>query len=177
MPCSSQFAARLATASVIAVAAILSPTTSIANPPISLPKPTISVPKPAVNAATTKPAAVTPPLAQQAATLSRQEHEYISVNSLKQFEQIAARLGTSVQGAIVLNKEFGPGPGDPTRIVEKNIHKSPSSAAYCKNGVVANYGINPGVSPGGVVMNPNGMVSGPYTGPAGSIGGWVYTCA
>jgi hypothetical protein len=124
-----------------------------------------------------KAAPVTPSLAQQAAALSRQEHEYISVNSLKQFEQIAARLGTSVQGAIVLNKEFGPGPGDPTKIVEKNIHKSPSSAAYCKNGVVATYGINPSVSPGGVVMNPNGMVSGPYTGPAGSIGGWVYTCA
>jgi len=175
MPCTSQFSARLAAASVIAVAAILSPTTSIAKPPISVPRPAISVP--AVKVATTKPAAVTPSLAQQAATLSIQEHEYISVNSLKQFEQIAARLGTSVQGAIVLNKEFGPGPGDPTKIVEKNIHKSPSSAAYCKNGVVANFGINPGISPGGVVMNPNGMVSGPYTGPAGQIGGWVYTCA
>ena len=177
MPCTSQFSARLATASVIAVAAILSPTTSILagtvpKPTINLPRPTISVSQPVVKAAP-----VTPSLAQQAAALSRQEHEYISVNSLKQFEQIAARLGTSVQGAIVLNKEFGPGPGDPTKIVEKNIHKSPSSAAYCKNGVVATYGINPSVSPGGVVMNPNGMVSGPYTGPAGSIGGWVYTCA
>jgi hypothetical protein len=180
MPCTSQFSARLAKASVIAVAAILSPTTSVfASPPpkptISLPKPTISVPKPTISAP--KPTPATPSLAQQAAALSIQEHEYISVNSLKQFEQIAARLGTSVQGAIVLNKEFGPGKGDPTRIVEKNIHKSPSSAAYCKNGVVANFGINPGVSPGGVVMNPNGMVSGPYTGPAGQIGGWVYTCA
>ena len=166
MPCTSQLSARL-TASVIAVAAILSPTAGMSKPPlgapaptINLPKPTVNVTKPAVAAATTKPATATPSQAQQAAALSVQEHEYISVNSLKQFEQIAARLGTSVQGAIVLNKEFGPGPGDPTRIVEKNIHKSPSSAAYCKNGVVANYGINPGISPGGVVMNPNGMVSG-----------------
>jgi hypothetical protein len=178
-----KLSARMGIASVIAVAAILSPTASMSKPPISLPKPTISLPKLTVSTpspikvATAKPTTATPTLAQQAAALSIQEHEYISVNSLKQFQQIAARLGTTVQDAIVLNKEFGPGPGDPTKIVEKNIHRSPSSPAYCKNGLVANYGINPGVSAGGVIMNPNGMISGPYTGPAGQVGGWVYTCA
>lgn len=175
------------------------PNISVPKPVVVLAKPTITAPKPAtpapkpVTIATNqpKPTAVTKPaapnaqpttqsaasLTQEAAALTRSEHELITVNMLKQFEQIAAKLGITVQDAIVLNKEFGPGPGDPTKFVMKDLHKSPSSAAYCQNGVVANYGINPGVSPGGVVMNANGMISGPYSGPAGEIGGWVYTCA
>ena len=71
----------------------------------------------------------------------------------------------------------GPGAGDPTKIVLKDLHKSPSSAACCAAGVVAHYGISPSVPAGGVAMASNGIVSGPYTGPAGAIGGWVYTCA
>lgn len=124
-----------------------------------------------------KPAPAAPSLAQQAATLTQSEHELITVNMLKQFQQIATRLGITVQDAIVLNKPFGPGAGDPKRIVEPNQHKALSSPAYCKNGVVATYGISPSTPGGGVIMNPNGTISGPYTGPAGQIGNWVFTCA
>ena len=136
-----------------------------------------AVPDQGCNGQTDHGKTATPSLAQQAATLSIQEHEYISVNSLKQFQQIPARLGTTVQDAIVLNKEFGPGPGDPTKIVEKNIHRSPSSPAIARMAWSPTMASTPGVSAGGVIMNPNGMISGPYTGPTGQVGGWVYACA
>ena len=189
----SQLSAALAAVSVVALfastadAAAPTPLKPTTNFTASLPKLALAPPKPAVNLlksavnpvkpASTKPATAASSLAQQAAALTRSEHELITVNALEQYQQIATRLGVTVQDAIVLNKPLGPGAGDPKRMVEPNQHRARSSPAYCKNGVVASYGISPSTPGGGVIMNPNGTISGPYTGPAGQIGNWVFTCA
>jgi len=81
----------------------------------------------------------------------------------------AATLGiTPAQLQILIS---GPKKGDPTVITIPNEHIAQPSGVSCPRGVVATYGGNPAVNPGGTL---NGR---PYTGPAGVVGSWVSTCA
>ncbi|HEY6254580.1 MAG TPA: hypothetical protein VIY51_02195 [Xanthobacteraceae bacterium] len=81
----------------------------------------------------------------------------------------AATLGiTPAQLQILIS---GPKKGDPTVIKIPNEHIAQPSGVTCMKGVVATYGGNQAVNPGGTL---NGR---PYTGPAGVVGGWVSTCA